>query len=237
MEASDILRIARGEIGVTESPAGSNRQKYGAAYGMIGVPWCVIFCWWCFREAGASALFYGGGKTASCSQYIAWAKKAGQWVTGDYKPGDLVFFDFNPKAGDGVDHVGIVESWDGRTLVTIEGNTSMTSQDNGGAVMRRTDHGAYAVGAARPAYAEKEETDEMTAEQFKTLWRAMRAELQDNDAGDWSAEARAWAVESGLVEGGGTLPDGTANYMWADVLTREQMAVLLYRFARLLGRA
>lgn len=237
MEASDILRIARGEIGVTESPAGSNRQKYGAAYGMIGVPWCVIFCWWCFREAGASALFYGGGKTASCSQYIAWAKKAGQWVTGDYKPGDLVFFDFNPKAGDGVDHIGIVESWDGRTLVTIEGNTSMTSQDNGGAVMRRTDHGAYAVGAARPAYAEKEETDEMTAEQFKTLWRAMRAELQDNDAGDWSAEARTWAVESGLVEGGGTLPDGTANYMWADVLTREQMAVLLYRFAKLLGRA
>ena len=148
-----------------------------------------------------------------------------------------MFFDFNPKAGDGVDHVGIVESWDGRTLVTIEGNTSRTSQDNGGAVMRRTDHGAYAVGAARPAYAEKEETDEMTAEQFKTLWRAMRAELQDNDAGDWSAEARTWAVESGLVEGGGTLPDGTANYMWADVLTREQMAVLLYRFAKLLGRA
>lgn len=237
MEASDILRIAQAEIGTTESLAGSNRQKYGAAYGMNGVPWCVIFCWWCFREAGASALFYGGGKTASCSQYIAWAKKAGQWVTGDYKPGDLVFFDFNPKAGDGVDHIGIVESWDGRTLVTIEGNTSTTSQDNGGAVMRRTDHGAYAVGAARPAYAEKEETDEMTAEQFKTLWRTMRAELQDNDAGGWSAEARAWAVESGLVEGGGTLPDGTANYMWADVLTREQMAVLLYRFAKLLGQA
>lgn len=32
MKASDILRIARGEIGVTESPVGSNRVKYNTWY-------------------------------------------------------------------------------------------------------------------------------------------------------------------------------------------------------------
>lgn len=223
MTANDILRVARGEIGVTESPAGSNRQKYGAAYGMNGVPWCVIFCWWCFREAGASALFYGGGKTASCSQYIAWAKKAGQWVTGDYKPGDLVFFDFNPRVGDGVDHIGIVESWDGKTLITIEGNTSMTSQDNGGAVMRRTDHGAYAVGAARPAYdsgrtPEKEEDGKMTGEE---IYRALTEYLNGLPESEWSRQEGgfAQAVENGVTDG--TYPRG--------YLTREQLFAVLNR--------
>lgn len=221
MTANDVLRVARGEIGKTESPAGSNRQKYGAAYGMNGVPWCVIFCWWCFREAGASALFYGGGKTASCSQYIAWAKKAGQWVTGDYKPGDLVFFDFNPKAGDGVDHIGIVESWDGRTLVTIEGNTSTTSQDNGGAVMRRTDHGAYAVGAARPAYAEKEPEKEGEKMTGKEIYEALTEYLNSLPESEWSKQEGgfAQATENGVTDG--TYPRG--------YLTREQLFAVLNR--------
>ena len=221
MKAEDVLKIARAEIGVTESPAGSNRQKYGAAYGMNGVPWCVIFCWWCFREAGASALFYGGGKTASCSQYIAWAKKAGQWVTGDYKPGDLVFFDFNPKAGDGVDHIGIVESWDGRTLVTIEGNTSMTSQDNGGAVMRRTDHGAYAVGAARPAYAEKEPEKEGEKMTGKEIYEALTEYLNSLPESEWSKEEGGFerAKDAGITDG--TSPRG--------FLTREQLFAVLDR--------
>ena len=53
----------------------------------------------------------------------------------------------------------------------------------------------------------------------------------------FSAEARAWAVARGLVQGGGKLPDVTDNFMWEDLLTREQMATLLYRFALLMGQA
>lgn len=33
-----LISVARGEVGETESPAGSNRTKYGAAYGWDGVP-------------------------------------------------------------------------------------------------------------------------------------------------------------------------------------------------------
>ena len=65
----------------------------------------------------------------------------------------------------------------------------------------------------------------------------MRKELQDNDSGVWSAEAREWATSIGLIEGNGTQINGEPNYAWADVLTREQMAVLLYRFAKMMGRA
>ena len=74
----------------------------------------------------------------------------------------------------------------------------------------------------------------MDVSRFKELWREMRKELQDNDSSTWSAEAREWAVNTGLVQGGST---ESANYMWEDVLTREQMVTLLYRFAQLMGKA
>lgn len=84
---------------------------------------------------------------------------------------------------------------------------------------------------------EAEEDDDMDVVRFKQLWNEMRKELQDNDSGTWSEEARTWAVSTGLVAGNGTEVNGEPNYMWADVLTREQMAVLLYRFAKMMGKA
>lgn len=76
------------------------------------------------------------------------------------------------------------------------------------------------------------EDDDMDVTKFKALWTEMRQELQDNDSSSYSEEARAWIVSVGLMQGGG---DG--NMMWEDVLTREQMAVLLFRFAQLMGQA
>lgn len=80
----------------------------------------------------------------------------------------------------------------------------------------------------------KEDDEEMDLQKFKELWREMRKELQDNDAGKWSDEARAWAVENGIVAGSSATE---FNGMWEDVLTREQMVVILFRFAKLLGKA
>ncbi len=73
---------------------------------------------------------------------------------------------------------------------------------------------------------EDEETD---GTKFKEMWNEMRKDLQDNDAGQWSEEARAWAMETGLVQGSGEI-DGEPNYMWQDFLTREQFVTVLYRF-------
>ena len=36
--AEQILQVARGELGYTESPAGSNKTKYGAWFGLNGSP-------------------------------------------------------------------------------------------------------------------------------------------------------------------------------------------------------
>ena len=72
---------------------------------------------------------------------------------------------------------------------------------------------------------------------FRTAMEAYRKELRDNDCGEWSKEARDFAVSSGLFAGSGTAPDGQPNYMWEDLLTREQVAQLFYRFAQRNGLA
>ena len=81
---------------------------------------------------------------------------------------------------------------------------------------------------AQPAQSEEEEP--MDIHQFEALWQQMRQELQDNDSSPYSEEARKWAVEKGLITGG-----GQTGYMWEDMMTREQMVTVLYRFAQLAG--
>lgn len=148
-----ILNILKKEIGTTESPANSNKQKYGEAYGLNGQPWCLIFCWYAFYQAGASSLFYGGQKTASCTTLKNYAIKNNQWVTSNYKLGDLVMMNFN--GGTTTQHVGFVTSVSGDTVYTIEGNTSFDdkgSQSNGGAVAEKKRPLSCIVGAYRPKY-------------------------------------------------------------------------------------
>lgn len=80
------------------------------------------------------------------------------------------------------------------------------------------------------AIIENGDEEEVTLDQFKQLWYQFRKELQDNDSGDWSKEARDWAISTGLIAGNGTTINGESNYMWEDVPTREQLVTVLYRF-------
>lgn len=82
-----------------------------------------------------------------------------------------------------------------------------------------------------------EEDDDMDVARFTELWSEMRKSLQDNDAGEYSQEARDWALSTGLIAGNGTTVDGQPNCMWQDVMTREQFVTVLYRFAQMMGKA
>lgn len=152
MTVARVLEVARGELGTVEQPHGSNRQKYGRAYGWDGVAWCAQFVWWVLTQAGCAPLV---PKTASTVLMRDWYRARGQWHTSNPQPGDLVFFKF-PGNPNPVNHVGIVEGVEpGGTLVTIEGNTAGTAagdQRNGGMVARKR-RLANIVGFARPAYA------------------------------------------------------------------------------------
>lgn len=94
-------------------------------------------------------------KTASCGTLGDWAVRQGQYIpyTGNPQPGDLVLFDFTDKHNTrNRQHVEVLVSRTGDTLTTIGGNTSITSQDNGGAVMRRTRYVSQVVGYVRPKW-------------------------------------------------------------------------------------
>ncbi len=153
--ASDMVKKAASQIGYKESPAGSNNTKYGKWYGMNGEPWCAMFVSWCANEI--NELKAVGGKFAYCPYWVDHFKKAGQWLDRSEKPrpGDIIFFSNGSRAC----HVGIVEKRiDSNYVQTIEGNTSSSSNDNGGAVMRRKraygERGSswYILGFGRPDY-------------------------------------------------------------------------------------
>lgn len=142
--ADQVLDIARHELGTEEVPAESNRVKYSLWYGMPGYPWCAMFVSWVLDRVGIE-----GFRQASTPMGAELFRAAGRW-TETPKPGDVVYFDF-PDSIPRIQHVGFVESV-GDLITTIEGNTSVTSNDNGGKVMRRERPRSYIVGYGRPPY-------------------------------------------------------------------------------------
>lgn len=234
----ELLSIAEKQIGMTEWPQNSNKVKYNTWYygrevSGSAYPWCMAFVQWCYNEAGMRLPY----KTASCSALLDWYKKNHpQCVVTRPQPGDVVIYDFG--------HTGIVESGNAVKVTAIEGNTtagSSGSQSNGGGVYRRIRNTSCVRAYIRPIAAmqtaEKEDDEMLTYEQWMEYQARYRKELQDNDSGSWSEEARQWAVDAGLIAGNGTAPDGSPNFMWEDTMTREQLVTVLHRFAKLMGKA
>ena len=228
--AKQLLEVAAGEIGTKEEPAGSNRVKYNTVYYGREVsgdkyPWCCVFVWWLFRQAGCRELYFGGKKTASCGTLADWAKKQKRFVSRDFLPGDLVFMGFTGKK---IQHVGIVESVrsDG-SLVTIEGNTSGENQANGGQVQRKIRERKYIRGAFRPEY----EEDTVTQEQFNVMMDAWLEDRAEKEPTAFSAEAREWAEGTGLILG-----DCRGRKQYKSFCTREQLLVFLHRLQHLAAK-
>lgn len=153
-KASELLAVAAKQLGVRESPPGSNKVRYNTwYYGKEvqgnGYPWCMTFVQWVFDQAGVKL----PRRTASCGDLMRAAQEAGCWVTENYLPGDVAVFDF--PGGASTDHCGIVESVTAAGVVSIEGNTGSSSDADGGQVQRRERALKYIVGAVRPKYEEE----------------------------------------------------------------------------------
>ena len=198
--AAHLLDIARAELGTKESPDGSNKVKYSTWYGLTG-PWCVMFVMWCCNQAGVDLPI----RTASCSALRAAAQSAGMWVTGDYRPGDIVIYDWGKDGKP--DHCGIIETVGGSSVVAIEGNTAVGNDSNGGEVMRRTRTRSQIIGAVRPVYEEAS----METQEVQT--------------------AQEWAQNAGIMTG------YADDQMHLDnTVTRRQLLLVLYRFAKWMGK-
>jgi len=131
------LKRAQTQIGYKENPPGSNKNKFGLWYGFNGVPWCAEFVTWCYIQEGHKG-FDRGSRWA----YVPWVVQAarrgeyGLAITNHPQPGDLVCFDWD---NDNVaDHIGLFEKdLPGDRFQTVEGNTAIGNDSNGGEVMRR----------------------------------------------------------------------------------------------------
>lgn len=145
MTAQEIIRRAKAEVGTVESPANSNKTKYGKWYGLDGQPWCAMFICWLFRDCLDLIK-----KTASCSTMLKYFRSK-QMIVSSPKPGDIVFFKFNSKSQAQAEHIGLVVDVQANKIITIEGNTSVGNDANGGSVMERTRTGCI-VAFARPNY-------------------------------------------------------------------------------------
>lgn len=136
MDGKNIVRIAELELGQSEQPPNTNQTKYGKWFGFNGVPWCGIFVSWCYHNGGfplGNIGFLRG--FAGCRTAIVHFTKKGE-ITDKPEAGDIVFFDWNGDKR--YDHVGIFVRWiDQNRFTTIEGNTSLSNNSNGGKVMLR----------------------------------------------------------------------------------------------------
>ena len=116
--SNDIVAVALSQVGKVGG------QPYWSWYGFSSrVEWCACFVSWCADQCG----YIESGvmpKHSYCPTGVEWFRSRGQWQDRNSipAPGTIIYFDWG---GDGVaDHVGIVESCDGSTVYTIEGNAN-----------------------------------------------------------------------------------------------------------------
>jgi hypothetical protein len=143
------LAYARKHLGVME--AGENRgaqvDKWNRAGGSpLGSAWCGNFMNACLMNAG----FPSESWMARCA-FIEGHARTGQggWEwTSTPKPGDLALFTVHNAPN----HVGMVESVEAGTVVTIEGNTHPDDKPGAYGVFRRHHPRSVPRGYARPPY-------------------------------------------------------------------------------------
>lgn len=151
------LAVSYTQVGVTEDPPNSNNVPYDDEWGFNSA-WCATFVSWCCTQAGVPVPPINGPAGFSyCPDGQVSAFTTGHDVDiNNVEPGDILIFSWEPfyYGSDGVaycsygvyagaaagDHTGFFSYWlsDGY-MVTVEGNTSQSSWDNGGAVMERSD--------------------------------------------------------------------------------------------------
>lgn len=143
-----LLDVARKELGYSENSSGYT--KYGDWYAKhvasgdsyySTAPWCDMFLAWAADKAGVQA---STGEFAATVDHAKWFKQHNAFGTTP-EPGAIVFFSWSGSNSlDDIEHVGLVESVDGSTLHTIEGNTT------GGNLMRKTRDVSQVVGYGYP---------------------------------------------------------------------------------------
>jgi len=114
---TQTLAYAKKYLGVSGRPNEFTKwyaKKHGSEF--LKAAWCDMFVSYIAHLSGVGNVV---GEFAYTPSHVAWFKAKKQWGKTP-KVGAIVFFDWN-KDGQ-ADHVGIVESFKGNRIITIEGN-------------------------------------------------------------------------------------------------------------------
>lgn len=149
--AANALKLAASQNGVQEQPPGSNHCKYTVWFGVTG-PWCAMYLSWVFWGIG---LRFKGAQTdkgwASAELMRQWFIKHGRYhSTGQV--GDVVFYHI-PGEHAGANHVGLLKGQSRSDVDSWDGNTSTSSDRDGGHVELRHRSKSIVLGYGRPPYA------------------------------------------------------------------------------------
>lgn len=130
------MPIARGELGVKETPENNPRITEYFATTVLGpqpetVAWCSAFVNFCVTQAGLR-----GTNSAQARSWLGWGKESGQFVPGCI----VVLARGTPPQG----HVGFYVGMDGNRVTLLGGNQS-------GAVDRASFSAAAVLGKRVPA--------------------------------------------------------------------------------------
>lgn len=155
MSVEQVLDLLRANLGLGETPAGSNHNKitewYNKNIDRIGDgPWCEMTVTWAMHTTGHASLKRGRAYTVYAAQDAQKGVYGSRWTAGTtgMRAGDAVYYDWR-KTGkvSGIDHVGIVEKINGDgTYNVLEGNYNDR-------LARVTRGRTYIVGYARPNWA------------------------------------------------------------------------------------
>ena len=119
-----LVTIAKSQLG------NEGGEKFWSWWGFTErQEWCACFVSWCADQAGLIQK-EAVPKFSGCTDGVAWFQAKGKWQSGGSvpTPGTIIFFDWDHDGAS--DHVGIVESCDGTTVHTIEGNSGDAVKQN-----------------------------------------------------------------------------------------------------------
>ena len=119
-----LVTIAKSQLG------NEGGEKFWSWWGFTErQEWCACFVSWCADQAGLIQK-EAVPKFSVCTDGVAWFQAKEKWQSGGSvpTPGTIIFFDWDHDGAS--DHVGIVESCDGTTVHTIEGNSGDAVKQN-----------------------------------------------------------------------------------------------------------
>jgi hypothetical protein len=131
-----LSSIAAKDIGLCESPRGTNKgpalKKFFRATDLDGDgwPWCAAaVSYWVQQWIKVNGSKIKPPRIAGVVFFRDWAKKNGLKISATPTPNSIVVFTFS--------HIGVVESTQGGSITTIEGNTNDGGSREGYAVFRK----------------------------------------------------------------------------------------------------